>query len=41
MNGMSLYETATVLGHKDTQTTTRYAHLSIEHIVCRQNILDY
>jgi len=32
MNGMSLYETATVLGHKDTQTTTRYAHLSIEHV---------
>jgi integrase len=23
MNGMSLYETATVLGHKDTQATTR------------------
>ena len=32
MNGMSLYETATVLGHKDTQTTARYAHLSTEHI---------
>jgi integrase len=32
MNGMSLYETATVLGHKDTQTTTRYAHLSTEHV---------
>jgi len=32
MNGMSLYETATVLGHKDTQTTARYAHLSIEHV---------
>ena len=32
MNGMSLYETVTVLGHKDTQTTTRYAHLSTEHI---------
>jgi len=32
MNGMSLYETGTVLGHKDTQTTIRYAHLSIEYI---------
>ena len=32
MNGMSLYETATVLGHKDIQTTARYAHLSTEHI---------
>jgi hypothetical protein len=32
MNGMSLYETVTVLGHKDTQTTARYAHLSTEHI---------
>ncbi len=32
MNGMSLYETAVVLGHKDTQTTMRYAHLSTEHI---------
>ena len=31
MNGATLYETAQVLGHKSTQTTARYAHLSIEH----------
>ena len=32
MNGMTLFEAATVLGHKDTQTTTRYAHLSVDHV---------
>lgn len=31
MNGATLYETAQVLGHKSTQTTARYAHLSVEH----------
>jgi len=31
MNGASLYEAAEVLGHKSTQTTKRYAHLSVEH----------
>ena len=32
MNGVDIYETATILGHKDVQTTQRYAHLSTEHI---------
>ncbi|QPK62922.1 site-specific integrase [Methylomonas sp. LL1] len=31
MNGASLHETAELLGHKSTQTTKRYAHLSTEH----------
>jgi len=31
MNGASLKEVAEVLGHKSTQTTDRYAHLSTEH----------
>jgi integrase len=31
MNGATLYETGEVLGHKSTQTTARYAHLSTEH----------
>jgi integrase len=31
-NGMSLYETGTVLGHKSTQTTARYAHLATEDL---------
>lgn len=31
MNGATLYETAQILGHKSTQTTARYAHLSVEH----------
>jgi integrase len=31
MNGASLYEAAEVLGHKSTQTTKRYAHLSVAH----------
>ena len=31
MNGATLYETAQVLGHKSTQTTARYAHLSVDH----------
>jgi len=31
MNGASLYEAGQILGHKSTQTTQRYAHLSIEH----------
>ena len=31
MNGATLKETAEVLGHKSTQTTDRYAHLSTEH----------
>jgi len=32
MNGMTLHETGVVLGHKSTQTTVRYAHLSLSHI---------
>ena len=32
MNGVDIYETATILGHKDVQTTQRYAHLSTDHI---------
>ena len=35
MNGASLYETAQILGHKDTSTTQRYAHMSVQH---KQNI---
>lgn len=31
MNGATLYETGQVLGHKSTQTTARYAHISTEH----------
>lgn len=31
MAGATLYETAQVLGHKSTQTTERYAHLSTSH----------
>ena len=31
MAGATLYETAQVLGHKSTQTTERYAHLSTGH----------
>jgi integrase len=31
MAGATLYETAQVLGHKSTQTTERYAHLSTQH----------
>ena len=31
MNGASLKEVAEILGHKSTQTTDRYAHLSTEH----------
>ncbi|WP_026600639.1 tyrosine-type recombinase/integrase [Methylomonas sp. 11b] len=31
MSGASLYEVGEVLGHKSTQTTKRYAHLSTEH----------
>ena len=31
MAGATLYETAQVLGHKSTQTTERYAHLSTDH----------
>lgn len=31
MSGASLYEVGEVLGHKSTQTTKRYAHLSVEH----------
>jgi len=31
MSGATLYETAQVLGHKSTQTTERYAHLSTDH----------
>jgi integrase len=31
INGATLYETAQVLGHKSTQTTARYAHLSVDH----------
>lgn len=31
MAGASLYEVGEVLGHKSTQTTKRYAHLSTEH----------
>ncbi|MEE9339422.1 MAG: tyrosine-type recombinase/integrase [Methylococcaceae bacterium] len=31
MAGATLYETAQVLGHKSTQTTERYAHLSTNH----------
>ena len=31
MNGASLHETAELLGHKSTQTTKRYAHLSTDH----------
>jgi integrase len=31
MNGATLYETGEVLGHKSTQTTARYAHLSTAH----------
>ncbi|CAA9892799.1 conserved hypothetical protein [Candidatus Methylobacter favarea] len=31
MNGASLHETAEILGHKSTQTTKRYAHLSTDH----------
>jgi len=31
MNAASLHETAEILGHKSTQTTKRYAHLSTDH----------
>lgn len=31
MAGATLYETAMVLGHKSVQTTSRYAHLSVDH----------
>jgi len=31
MNGASLKEVAEILGHKSTQTSDRYAHLSTEH----------
>ncbi len=31
MNGATLYEAGQVLGHKSTQTTARYAHLSVDH----------
>lgn len=31
MNGATLYEAGEVLGHKSTQTTKRYAHLSTQH----------
>lgn len=31
MNGATLYEAAEVLGHKSTETTKRYAHLSTQH----------
>lgn len=31
MNGATLHETAEVLGHKSTETTKRYAHLSTQH----------
>lgn len=31
MNGATLYEAGEVLGHKSTQTTQRYAHLSTDH----------
>ncbi|MGZ3798461.1 MAG: tyrosine-type recombinase/integrase, partial [Pseudobdellovibrionaceae bacterium] len=31
MNGASLHETVEILGHKSTQTTKRYAHLSTDH----------
>lgn len=31
MGGATLYETGEVLGHKSTQTTARYAHLSTAH----------
>lgn len=31
MGGATLYETGEILGHKSTETTKRYAHLSTEH----------
>ncbi|MGZ8907399.1 MAG: site-specific integrase, partial [Methylobacter sp.] len=31
MRGATLHETGEILGHKDLQTTKRYAHLSTEH----------
>lgn len=37
MNGATLYEAAQVLGHKDLQTTQRYAHLSTQH---KQDLTD-
>jgi site-specific recombinase XerD len=31
MNGATLYEVGEVLGHKNLETTKRYAHLSTKH----------
>lgn len=31
MNGATLHEVASVLGHRSVQTTVRYAHLSVDH----------
>jgi len=31
MAGATLHETAEILGHKSTETTKRYAHLSTGH----------
>jgi integrase len=41
MNGASLHETAEILGHKSTQTTKRYAHLSTDHkIALSERVMD-
>ena len=31
MGGATLHEAAEILGHKSTETTKRYAHLSTQH----------
>ena len=31
-NGLSLYEVASILGHRDVQTTQRYAHLECRDV---------
>ncbi|WP_457667711.1 tyrosine-type recombinase/integrase [Thiolapillus sp.] len=37
MNGATLHEIAQVLGHRNIQTTMRYAHLSVDH---KQSVTD-
>jgi integrase len=39
MNGGSLYDLKTVLGHADIKTTERYAHLSNEHLAGVKDII--
>jgi len=39
MNGGSLYDLKSVLGHADMKTTERYAHLSSSHLLGVRDII--